>query len=152
MIRTAMPTTVVLISMLVISMLQGCAESPAARVAGTYELDTDAMKAAMQAEIDQMEDEMEKMGASMMLGMIDGMSMTLTLNEDGTASGVVVMNGEEDPASGTWTLDGDAISITMASEGGSPEEVTGTLDGDTIRMPSPGGQMPIDMVFKRQRS
>jgi hypothetical protein len=143
---------VLLCSMFVISMLQGCGESATARAAGTYELDTTAMKAAVQAEIDSMEDEMEKMAAGMMLGMLDGMSMTLTLNEDGTASGVVVMNGEEDPATGTWTLDGDSISITMESEDTAAEEMTGTLEGDTIRLSNPGDEMPFDMVFNRRAS
>ncbi len=133
------------------SLLQGCGDSGVAKAAGTYELDTAAMRTAMQAEIDKIEDPMERMGASMMLGMLGEMSMTITLNADGTASGVVVIAGEEDPATGNWTLTGNNISITMGSEGESnPETMSGTYEGDTIRLDAPGDEMPVQMVLKRK--
>lgn len=133
------------------SLLQGCGDSGTAKAAGTYELDTAAMRTSLQAELDKIEDPMERMGASMMLGMLSEMSMTITLNADGTASGVVVMAGEEDPATGNWTLTGNNISITMGSEGESnPETMSGTYEGDTIRLDAPGDEMPVQMVLKRK--
>lgn len=136
---------------LIASMLQGCGDSAVSKAAGTYELDTAAMRTSMQAEIDKIEDQMEKMGASMMLGMIGEMSITITLNADGTANGVMVMAGEEDPATGSWTLEGNAISITMTPEGESTAEtMTGTFEGDTIRLDAPGEEMPFQMIFKRK--
>lgn len=161
MIRTALVRVTLLISLFGFAVVGGCGDSkdsgdgartPAAatlNAAGTYSLDKEAVKAAMQAEIDKIEDPMEKMGASMMLGMIDMMSITITLNEDGTATGTMAMGGDEDPASGSWTLDGNVISITMASEGDSPETMTGTFDGDTIRLSDADDEMPFQMVFKR---
>lgn len=154
MLRVVSLTLVLFCSLFAVSLLQGCGEQASAesRVAGTYELDTDAAKAAMQAEIDQMEDEMEKMGATMMLGMIDSISMTLTLNEDGTANGEMTRDGEPNPATGTWTLDGDSITISMAAEGDEPDAMSGTVDGDTIRMSGDDAEMPFDLVFVRQAS
>jgi len=145
-------TVALLGCLLIASMLQGCGDSGTAKVAGTYELDKTAMKAAMQAEIDGIEDDMEKMGAAMMLGMIDMMSITITLNEDGSANGLMVMGGDEDPATGSWTLNGKAISITLAPEGDSnPETMSGTFDGDTIRLDAPEEEeMPFQMVFTRK--
>ena len=156
MFRVVILTVALVCSMFAVSLLQGCSESVSAeaRVAGTYELDAAAVKAAMQAEIDQIEDEMEKMGASMMMGMIDSMSITLTLNEDGTANGEMSMMGEATPASGTWTIDGDNITVTMAAEGDAPEAMSGTVDGDTIRLSADdeNADMPFDLVFVRQAS
>ncbi len=157
MIRIATLTMVLLCSVLITSLLQGCGDSGTAKAVGTYELDTAAMKTAMLAEIENTEDENEKMALGSMLGIIDATSMTITLNEDGTAS--VVMSGpmavddDEEHDSGTWTLTDQDISITMTSEGDDTSEtITGTLEGDTIRLSSPDDEMPFDMVFNRRAS
>jgi len=149
MIRTALLTIALLCAVFLTSMLQGCGDSSEASAAGTYSLDKAAMKTALQAEIDSIEDPMEKMGASMMLGMIDEMSMTLSLNQDGTASGVFVMADEEENVYGNWTLTGSNISISLAPEGDTPETMAGTFNGDTIRLSDPDDDTPFQMVFKR---
>jgi len=150
MIRTALLTITLFCAVFLTSMLQGCGDSSEASAAGTYELDKAAMKTALQAEIDSIEDPMEKMGASIMLDMIDAMSITLTLNQDGTASGVFLMGEDEDRASGNWTLTGSDISIALASEeGDTPETMAGTFNDDTIRLSDPDEDSPFQMIFTR---
>lgn len=75
-----------------------------------------------------------------------GMSITLTLNEDGTAS--MEMTGQ-DKQEGTWTSDGTTGTIAFASE------IPFTVDGETIVMTQPNleleeGQTAPVMVFGRE--
>ena len=42
-----------------------------------------------------------------------GMTWSLTLAEDGTASSVMEMMGEKEESTGTWTQDGDSVTITI---------------------------------------
>lgn len=153
MTRYAISRITLVVALLSLVCLPGCGKSPEARAAGTYELDKQAMKDAVQAEIDQIEDPMERMGASMMMGMFDMFSVTITLNADGTASGISEMAGESEYVSGTWTLTDNRISLTLAEEGEEPETMTGILDGDTIRIETPDEEeMPFDMIFRRVSS
>lgn len=156
MFRVVILTVALVCSMFAVSLLQGCSESVSAeaRVAGTYELDAAAVKAAMQAEIDQIEDEMARGVASMALKRFDRMSATVTLNEDGTANSEESRGGEPTLATGTWTLDGDTITITMAAEGGEPRSMSGSIDGDTMRLSADdeNADMPFELVFIRQAS
>ncbi len=139
-----------LTSLLMLTSLQGCGKSPMAKAAGTYELDKEAVKTAMQAEIEKIEDPMEKSMASGALGMVDAMSMTMTLNADGTATAATTGMPGAGTASGTWTLEGSTITITMAQEGENPDTISGTLSGDVITLSPPEEEMPFDMVFKRK--
>ena len=156
MIRFTILTLALLCSAFAVSLLQGCSEAALSEssVPGTYALDTDAMKAAMQAEIDQIEDEMARGVASMALKRFDRMSATVTLNEDGTANSEESRGGEPTLATGTWTLDGDTITITMAAEGGEPRSMSGSIDGDTMRLSADdeNADMPFELVFIRQAS
>ena len=62
-----------------------------------------------------------------------GLNMTITLNEDGTAS-----SGE---STGTWTLEGDQITVTIE---GSP--ATGTVTADTLTLEADGQTL----IFTRE--
>ena len=66
---------------------------------------------------------------SPMLAALAGAGMTLTLNEDGTAQSLSTAADNVTPATGTWTQNGDALSITL---GGT--ERTGTFDGATLTL------------------
>lgn len=70
---------------------------------------------------------------------MSGVTMALTLNEDGSAE--FAMPGSENSASGSWTLDGDKISVTIAD---SPAE--GTYADGKITL----GDAEMSMVFTRE--
>ncbi len=153
-IRTRLVVVMVaMLAMLSAGVLQGCSD-PKAKVAGTYELDKAAVKASAEAKAKAEGPNSDAAAAAgMMAGMIDAMNMSVTLNVDGTASMAMSMMGQSETASGTWTLDGSAISITANKTGEAPETISGTVSGDSITLKSPEGQqMPFDMVFKKKKA
>lgn len=124
---------------------------PTPEVAGTYTLDASAIQAAMQEQIDAVEDPNERMGMQMAVGMIGAMQMSLTLNEDGTASSTMSMMGQTEETTGSWSMDGDTIAITMASEGQEPQTATATFSEGVLTMSPPEGEeMPFELIFNRQ--
>lgn len=139
--------------LLVLSAVILTACSGSANVAGTYEIDKEAMKQGM-AEAAKTADPNEpgaEFAASMMQGMIDNMSITLTLETNGSAKIVTQMMGQSDTATGTWTLDGKTISITAGVEGKDAATMKGTVSGSTITMhPEKDQGMPSNMVFKKK--
>lgn len=145
--------TVLLLAMLCLAALSGCGQTMA-DVAGVYELDKEAIKAAAKAEMDKQsgdEQGMAALGSAMVLGMIEQMTMTLTLNADGTASMLMRGMGDEDTSTGTWSLEGTTISISMDARGGGPDDASGTVDGDTITFIPPDDEdMPFNLVFKKK--
>jgi len=140
---------------LCVAALPGCGDSMA-DVAGVYELDKQAIKSAVEAEIEaskDSDDPMAGMGAAMVARMVDAMVMELTLNADGTASMDMEMMGDSTTATGTWSLDGNAITISLAEEGEEPDAASGTIDGDTITMEMPeDDDAPFDLVFTRKKA
>lgn len=86
-----------------------------------------------------------EMDASILTSM--GMSMTLTLNEDGTAS--MSMTGQEEIQEGTWSFDGTTGVLSFGNE------LTFTVEDDTIIMEQPSdsleeGMEPAVVVFGRE--
>jgi len=138
-------------------LVAGCGSS-ASSVAGVYELDKETVKASIQAEMKKAEESGDaemgaQFGGAMILGMIDSLTMTVTLNADGTANMVADMMGDQNTSSGTWKLDGEAITITATSPGEEPETINGTVAGGRMTLKSPDGdEMPFDMVFKKKTS
>ena len=143
---------IMLLALLSAATLGGCSD-PKAKAAGTYDVDKVALKAAAQAHVKAKgENSPEGQNAAMMAGMIDAMSITLTLNADGTASMISAMMGQSQTATGTWTISGSAITITASKAGEAPETVTGTVSGDTITLKPPKGEdMPFDLVMKKRK-
>lgn len=66
-----------------------------------------------------------------------GMSITMTLNEDGTA--IMVTSGQE-PATANWTLDGDQLTIASEDQ---VTNMTGTVAEDTITLEQNGQFMVL---------
>lgn len=135
--------------------LQGCGRSDAPRHAGTWELDTDVVREAMKAEIAAIEDPDERraMEAGMaMMGekMLDAMSMTLTLNPDGSAASTTRMMDESETIRGTWSAEGDMLTIVM-EQGGQSEPVSARVDGELLELLPPEGRgMPLPMIMRKQ--
>lgn len=144
---------IILLSLSLLSaatLLSACSPSPESKVAGDYSIDKQATRADLQNRIDSIENEETKIGAQMMLAMIDTFDWTLTLNEDMTASGTTALMGQTTTATGTWSLDGDAITISMAEPGQSPELARGTVRDDLIILSPPeGNNMDMTLTFRR---
>lgn len=140
-----------------IAILSGCGASESS-VAGNYELDKEAVKAAAKAEMEKQSksedgDDMAAFGATMMLGMIETMEMNLNINADGTATMIMSGMGESETSTGKWMLDGKKITFNVNQEDGTIETISGTVSGDTITMDSKEEEdAPFDMVFKKKKS
>lgn len=160
MLRPLLTVAASMVLMLTLLAMPGCAQSAeesqataaAASAAGTWELDRDAIREAMQLEIDQIEDPMEKAGAAMMMGMIDAMSMVIVLRPDGTCTGTMTMMGETDESTGTWAVSGNVITISMLNDDGEMEEMSGPLEGDMFELVDSAEESPMRMVFRRAAS
>jgi hypothetical protein len=142
--------------MLGAGLLHGCGNAaPASSHAGTWELDMQVVKDAMLAEIAEIEDPEERQamefGMAMIgSGMLDAMSMTLTLNADGTASSTTSMMGESETVRGTWSARNDHLTIEMTQDGES-EAVSAVVDGDTLELiPPEGEEMPFRMIMRKR--
>ena len=80
-------------------------------------------------------------GTSMSPGDL-GMSMSITLNADGSAEAVAVIPGQgENKASGTWDVNGDVVTLTLD---GSPQDFT-YADGK-LSAANVGG---VDMILTK---
>jgi len=80
-----------------------------------------------------------------------GMSITVTLNADGTMTG---MDGT-DSISGTWSTSGNTITmIDSSGESDGPENATYSLSGNTLRISfeetEEGMTFTMTMIFTRQ--
>jgi len=154
--RLTLCVSILFVSILALSVgaLPGCGssetESATSSAAGSWELDREVIRAAMQLEIDQIEDPMEKAGAGMMLSMLENLSMTIDLNPDGTCTGTMTMMGDTDESTGTWTLNDGVITITMVNADGEPEAMTGTLRGDRFELHDIDENSSMKMVFRRR--
>jgi hypothetical protein len=141
--------------MLLAGGLQACGKSQTMTHAGTWELDIQVVKDAMEAEIAQIEDPEERqameLGMAMIgAGMLDAMSMTLVLNPDGTASSTTSLMDESQTVQGTWSQDGDSLIILM-TEGEQSDSVSAVVDGDTLELlPPEGEEMPFRMIMRKR--
>ena len=141
--------------MLLAGGLQACGKSPTMTHAGTWELDIQVVKDAMEAEIARIEDPEERqameLGMAMIgAGMLDAMNMTLVLNPDGTASSTTRLLDESQTVQGTWSQDGDTLTIRM-TEGEQSDTVSAVVDGDTLELLPPEGEdMPFRMLMRKR--
>ena len=141
--------------MLLAGGLQACGKSPTMTHAGTWELDIQVVKDAMEAEIARIEDPEERqameLGMAMIgAGMLDAMNMTLVLNPDGTASSTTRLMDESQTVHGTWSQDGDSLTIRM-TEGEQTDSVSAVVTGDTLELLPPEGEdMPFRMIMRKR--
>lgn len=132
--------TLILVGVLALTALAGCGEtSPETAAAGTYTLDAEAMRAAVEAQIAADVPENMRAEFQMVFEMISAFDMTVTLNEDGTAVASMSMMGDEDSATGTWSInENDRVTISIKrADTGDEAPATGVLEGDTIRLTLP---------------
>lgn len=135
--------------------LHGCGKATAPSHAGTWELDTQLMKDAMAAEIAAIEDPEERrameMGMAVMGStMLEQLSMTLTLDPDGSASVTSATMGDSETLRGTWSAEGNLLVIVMEQDGES-RPASARVDGDTLELlPPEADDMPFRMIMRKR--
>ncbi len=150
-LRTMYTALLLLATIACIGVLPGCGSDANADIVGTYELDTDAVKAELAAAATESEEAAAKAEFASML--LDAMEMSITLKSDGTLDIRVRAMGDSDEQAGTWTRNGNELTITTAKEGDEPETGTVIIEGNNLRlMPDPGDDMPIEMIFQKMSS
>ncbi len=111
-------------------------------IAGLPEAQRDQAQKMMD---ERMETEMKNMWS-----MFD--KMRVTLSEDGTFK--AVMPGEDEPKTGTWSIDGEDVTITPKKEEGDEEgdddeiPIVKFRDGK-LHLTSPNPAMPISFIMER---
>lgn len=147
------PVLTLVMMVMLVGLISGCGASPMEKVAGTYNIDREAVKKDLQARIDASTDDMQKAQLSFALGMIDEMGFAIMLAANGTVSARVSMMEQESTANGTWTLNGDAISITLKGENeATGNTIHGTVSGNTIMLsPTSDQPMPVGMTLIKQQ-
>lgn len=154
-IRRPLPAALLLIPMLALAIaLPGCSSEPG--FVGTYELDKDAVKAALSAELDAQKAaggeaaEMAELGNAMLIGIIDAMDCTLVISADGSARMTMSAAGNTDEGTGTWKETPTGLTLTLASEGEDPVNGTVIIDGETLRLqPMEGDPSEMEMIFRK---
>lgn len=124
--------------------------NPMADLAGTWTLETDRIM--------ELNPDLAPAGATdemiaMIAKQMASMTMSITLNADGSASSAaeMPMMGEKMNAAGSWELDGMNVSISMKKEGEEePETIKGSVDGDRLVLASEEEGPMKSMSFKRQ--
>ncbi|MFK7741427.1 MAG: lipocalin family protein [Planctomycetota bacterium] len=124
-------TLATLFCLLSMTLMTSCGADAAASAAGVYELDTSAVKKAMEAELANAS-EAEKAMAPTMMKMFDSMKMSMELKADGTAEMKSSGPMGDQTDTGTWKIDGNKISMTAKGSDGKDETKTGTLEGGVI--------------------
>jgi hypothetical protein len=113
---------------------------------GTYEIDKDAVKKAIEAEIAKMPKEKQAM-AKGMAKMFESMKIEMKLEKGGKATMNTEMSfggkTKKDNEAGTWKVEGKKITLAFKKK---PK--TCDIDGSKITCTEKG--MPFPMVFKKK--
>jgi hypothetical protein len=135
-------------SLLIVSSV-GCGGSdPSKRVVGKWELSTEHLREAMNAEMKKKsagksEEMGAAFGAAMMEGMLAQMKMSFDFQPDGKVLFAVSMMGQDKSEEGTWEFvssSGDSVTLKIGMKDKKSEPATiKFIDNDTIEI-SPFGQ------------
>jgi hypothetical protein len=135
-----------------LSLLAACGGGASA-AAGVYELDKAAFKEAMLAAMPA-EAKQSKEAMGMVDSMAGGMSATIELKADGTASFDMKMTmmgqAKEEKATGTWKLDGSNLTIVTKEKDGKEESKTATYSNGSFSIEENDGGQKMKMTFKRK--
>jgi len=123
--------------------LVGFAVSGCGGVEGTYKLDKDATKKAMEAEIAKLPADQQEMAKKFGEGMADQMDVSMEIKKDGTVAMKVTMMGKTDEESGTWKKDGDNVTLTS----GKGKPMTCTKSGSKLTCTEKHASGDQTMVF-----
>jgi hypothetical protein len=137
-------------SALALTLFSACGGSSAA---GVYEVDKAAFKEAILSAMPA-EQRKEKMALEQADAMVNGMSMSVDLKPDGSASSQMKMTmmGQtmEESATGTWKLDGTKLSMTMKDKSGPEETKTAEYSNGSFTVEDDQGGKKMKMVFRRK--
>ena len=140
-------------SLFTLSLFAACSGSAASSVPGIYEVDKVAFKSAMMAEVPAEHRTPE--ATKMMEGFVDGMSMTVELKADNTATmnmkGSMMGQPMDSSETGTWSLDGTKLSIKTKGKDGKEETKVADYANGSFTVEDemqPGKKMK--MTFKKK--
>lgn len=128
---------------LLLPIVAACGDTSAA---GTYKLDTAALREQMRK---QMPPDAPKEATEQFEKMTEAMQGSIELKSDGTASFVFKAPPfADESASGTWKLDGNALTLTTTKDGKQDTE-TATLSGGTITLRKEESGQTMELVFRK---
>jgi hypothetical protein len=126
-------------------------------VVGTWQMDLDAVMAALNAEAEKNPE--AGMMIKMLEPMLKSMKAEVKFDDDGTFTGTMTMkdpmSGEEKTqvGKGTWKLEGDKLSITTLEEDGkkkdTPDTEVATFEDGVIKIKGEE-DAPFSIVLKRK--
>lgn len=131
---------------------KAAAKSKASDFAGNWQVDKESMKSIMMdAMMAEMPADAPQEQKDMMIGMaesmLEGMTVTLAVNEDKTFNVSMQMMGEGDEANGTWSVADGVITMTEDGEEGPP--ATGKIEDGKLVLDFPaedGGPQQMIMI------
>jgi hypothetical protein len=126
----------------------GCAASARSEVAGVYDLDSSAVLELAAGGVDAVEDPGEKLAMGMALTMLQRLTVSLHLEEDGTA----YVRGLEPERTGSWSVSGETVTALLGTEGDDADRYEATLRDGRLVVPAGGAtELPFELVFERRR-
>ncbi len=131
---------------------KAAAKSKASDFAGTWQVDKESMKSIMMdAMMAEMPADAPQEQKDMMIGMaesmLEGMTVTLAVNEDKTFNVSMQMMGNAEDANGTWSVADGVITMTEDGEEGPP--ATGKIEDGKLVLDFPaedGGPQQMIMI------
>ena len=138
-----------LVAALSLGLLGACGHSSPA---GVYDVDKAGFKAVMLASMPA-ESRASKEHMAQVDEMVEGMSTTITLAADGTATMQMKMTMMGRPmdssANGTWKLDGTKLTVSMQKDGQDDTKVA-EYDGSSFTIEDTAGGQKMKMIFRRR--
>jgi hypothetical protein len=139
-------------SLFILSLFAACSGSAASSVPGTYEVDKVALKSAMVAEMPAEHRTPE--ATKMMEGFVEGMSMTVELKADNTATmdmkGAIMGQPLDSSERGTWSLDGTRLSIKTKGKDGKEETKVADYANGSFTVEHDVSGKKMKMTFKKK--
>jgi hypothetical protein len=128
-----------------------CSKTSAAeKLAGVYDLDPAAMSAAMLEEAKKMPGYDEATMKPKMEQAAKGMTGSMELKADGTATCHLSMMGMNTDENGTWKAEGDKVSVTTKKDG-KDDTREGKVEGQSLKFTETEGGKTVTMIFTRKK-
>lgn len=139
-----------------LALLASCSKA-GSDVAGTYQLDTTAIEAAMKTEMEKemasMSAEERTMAEGFLSTMVEAMAGSeFKLNPDNTWESKFTMAGSDTVEKGTWELKGDKITFTTTEpeRGPDADKNVATFEDGTISMTMDTGDKPMTLILRKK--
>jgi hypothetical protein len=131
-------------------LLSGCGRSAESQFVGTWEIDREAFREALDEQLEQIANPGERAFAqAMMAAIIAEASGTIEFRQDGTFAVEMRMMDETMRESGTWTAQGNSVTMEGVDERGNKDVTTGHVEGRLLRL-APDDPDDPPVVFRKR--